>query len=285
MKKTAVILFALMFFCSCKENDLAGMFVGSGPDVNERFANSRQAAASSPIPDIVLEANEYRVYIMTDAHSTGVCPALDGFVSACLGDTTVEKFAFNLGDLVSGRDCFPSVRKNLQPLFEAGRTLFSTPGNHDLYFSQYGQYRELFPLSTYQFRVVTASEGSDLFIVLDSADGKLGTAQRSWLEDVLADARKCSYRNIYVLTHTHFFRKNNSDPFSGSFALEETMYLTSLFAEYGVSCVLSGHDHHYGHTRYRNVDYYVLSALSDSPGIFYRAVFGKSLGLEEIVLR
>jgi len=282
MKKILVILLAALSVCSCDKYNLAGMFVGQGPDVNKRFANSQKLNEESPLPDIVLGSNEYKMFVVTDIHSTGDCPHLVKFVSSCLADTIVEHFVLCLGDVVTGLDTYKAVQRDIQPLVDAGWTFFATPGNHDVNFGQYREYQEMWPRSSYQFRVVTPSAGTDLFIVVDSADGKIGTDQRAWLEESLSKAQNEKYRNRYILTHTHFFKKDNSQSPTGNYALEETMDLTSLFARYGVNYVLCGHDHYYEYTKYRGVDYYVLNALSNTPGSFYRATFGDKLSLEEI---
>jgi len=285
MKNFLCALLVILPLSACSSHDVIGMLSAKGPDVNERFESSRKLNESSPIPDVRVGTDEYFMYVVTDIHSRGECPNLVKFVSACLDGPDVEHVVLCLGDLVTGKESYNGVLRDIQPLYDAGWTLFSTPGNHDICFGLWQQYKEFWPRSTYQFRVVTKSAGTDLFIVLDSADGKLGVSQREWLEDVLLKADGESYRNIYVLTHTHFFRKDGSQETTGNYSLEETMDLVSLFSTHGVDCVLSGHDHYYEYTRFRNVDFYTLSALTEKIGRYYLAAFGEKLKLSEICVQ
>ena len=92
------------------------------------------------------------------------------------------------------------------------------------------------------------------------------------------------YRNIYVYTHTNFFNTDNTQITSGNFSLEETHDLMSLFSSYGVSCVLTGHDHYFENCIFREVSYYTLNALCNEPGSYYKAQFGKELQLTELTI-
>ena len=122
----------------------------------------------------------------------------------------------------------------------------------------------------------------DLYIALASASGKLGTKQRKWLEALLKDKNNGEYRHKIVFTHTHFFKKDESQGHTSNFNIEETYDLMSLFAEYGVDLVLQGHAHHRDLTVFKGVSYLRLDAMEDHySNAFYTVIkMGESFGYE-----
>lgn len=281
MRKFLLIVF-LVLATSCNEKDVVGIFFGQSCNVEERF---KESAPKGFIKEIEASKDDYQVYVVTDLHIGDKTPRLDAFVEAFVSDKEAEPFCLCLGDLVKIKGRMKIAREAFQPIFDAGKQLFISIGNHDISFSQWEEYKGYFNTSVYQFTVLTPSQGKDLFICLDSAEGSLGRNQREWLEDILEDAVKESYRNIIVFTHTHFFKIDSSQEMSGNFNLEETYYLLDLFDRYGVDYVLTGHDHFYEKTVFRNVCYYTLNSLSETEkkGSYYVFTFGRSLSFKETV--
>lgn len=267
---------------SCSKYDFPGMMCSQGPSSNARFESSAAYFASHPIPDIKAGSDEYCAYFLADIHSSGDTPHLTEFVASALADTTAEKIAVCLGDMVVGEGNHKVVNAALEPIRKAGWQFFCTPGNHDLYFGEWSNYAAFWPLTSYYFRVTTPSAGTDLFISMDSANAATGRKQRAWIEDVLSDAQEADYRHIVVFTHTNFFKRDNSQRMSGNFCAEETYDLLSLFSRYGVDVVLTGHDHSYEKTIFRGVTYYSLNALSElnPSGHWYRFRFGKKIDFD-----
>jgi len=262
-----IILGALLTLISCRSLEVTGMLVGSSPHANERFADSKKYNDANGFKTITVQDNEYSVYVCTDAHVTTSANALSCFVDNCVADKTAAPFAIFLGDATSTTS-FNQFEQCVSPLERAGITLFRTPGNHDLYFSLWSEYLRINNTSSYYFKLVTPSDGTDLFICLDSASGTLGADQRAWLGDILSDA-KGKYRRITVFTHTHFFKRDISQEYTSNFNLEEGYDLEKLFSDSGVSLVLSGHDHFFEDTLFKNVRYLTLAAIEDGGNSAY----------------
>jgi len=282
MKRIFALLFSLVFVLSCDEYDVGGLFFSSSPTSDARFASSSEYNASHPVPDIKAGRNDYRVYICADLHINGTADNTRKYVNACLNDNSAELFSLCLGDMISCSGHMPLAIETLKNLGTHPFKFFSTPGNHDLCFNQWEEYSAEWKSSSYTFKVITPSDGTDLYICLDSADGTLGPSQTKWLEGVLSDLS--SYRNVIVFTHTHFFKKDNSQGHTSNFNLEETYYLLDLFSRSGVDFVLSGHDHFFEKTQFRGVIYYTLAALEESKenGSYYVATVSDGFELEEI---
>ena len=207
---------------------------------------------------------------------------LDKFAAILKADATAAPFWLSLGDIVDGQGNMPVFAEHASV---TGKTLFNTMGNHDLYYNGWKDWQPLFHTSAYTVDAVLPSGARDLFIALDSGNASLGRSQRLWLEETLAAAQG-KYRHITVFTHTHFFRKDSSQGTTSNYAMEETMDLTALFARYGVSQVLTGHDHTQERSLYKGVPYAVLGALKvgePHPG-YTVCSYGDSVSLEFVPL-
>lgn len=263
-------LFAIALAClgllSCDEFDFPGMVAGSSPASNERFAVSKAYNDAHGSAYFGIEGSEYTFYAATDAHVSTTADGLSRFVYDYYTDDAAAPFALFLGDAMDKKNNFGRFLTTVNPIATRGRTLFCTPGNHDLYFGQWTDYIKEMKTASYCFTVnnvlVNTTDLSDLYICLDSASGTLGTDQKAWLEDVLAKA-KGHHRHIIVFTHTHFFKRDNSQGHTSNFNLEEGHYLANLFSENGVDLVLSGHDHFFEDTWFKNVHFVTLTAITD----------------------
>lgn len=274
-------LAACLALSSCGTLDYAGFVAVFDTKADQRFEDSMKYLDGNPFSDVVVASDEYDIYMVTDIHCDGRNDRLERFVSSCISDTESEKVVLCLGDIVNGKDYQENISEKLKPLSDNGWRFFNTLGNHDTYFRQFSIFRKFWPLTSYSFRVITPSGECDFFLCLDSADGTFGTLQRAWMEEQLR-AAKGNYRNIYVFTHTNFFNTDNSQATSGNLSFEETFETMALFSECGVSCVLTGHDHHYECCRFRGVTYYTFNALCNDLGSYYKMSFGKEMSFSEI---
>lgn len=260
----AMICFGLV---SCDKFDFPGMIKGSSPSSNERFAVSKSYNDANGFKHISLMGDEYSFYAATDAHVAETADNLSRFVSDYVADRSDAPFAIYAGDAMDKKNNFSRFLQTVSPISDCGRTLFCTPGNHDLYFGQWTDFIKEMKTATYYFTVADMSSSStndwDLYICLDSASGTLGTDQRAWLEELLAESRG-RYRHIIVFTHTHFFKRDNSQGHTSNFNLEEGYDLANLFSENGVDLVISGHDHFFEDTWFKGVRFITLAALDDS---------------------
>ena len=258
-----IALAAVLASCANEDStlDMKGMFSNNGEPVNTRFEQSMAYNDSVGEIHLNMASDEYVIYMCTDSHITKKTHKnLDYFINR-YNAAAAPKMAIHLGDLIDAQKniaCADSV------LNTANDYLFITPGNHDVYFKQWSEYRSYFHTGTYWLDTNNGSKKLDLFICLDTADGTLGTKQMKWLRDLLAKTSKAGYRRIIVFTHTHFWKLDDSQGHTSNFALEETYELATLLAEYGVEFVWSGHQHARQSVIFKGVNYLVLDATKDS---------------------
>ena len=290
----------------CNPNyDLAGFLNGTSPEVSTRFEQSIAYNDSVGVPAVVVPSADYRVYVCTDSHIDSIPTNLTTFVQAAAADTLCP-FALHLGDLVNaqghipgafsllqapplpllrreGESLAPIVEGNLSPLpLCRGSRRGSHPylaialGNHDIYFNQWDEWRSYFGTSVYWFyTMLPDSTVLDRFICLDSAEGTLGTAQLQWLRELLTTnhlplTTNHPFRHTIVFTHTHLFKRDNSQGHTSNYAIEETYELTSLLEQGGVDMYWCGHDHSREITDYAGFTSIVVDAIEDHyPPAFY----------------
>ena len=261
----------LLMLVSCGKNiDYLGIFYTGNESPDERFAQSMSYNAEHGYDKITGVPDYYEVYVMSDIHVDFSTDNLDSFVSDYLADTVAAPFALCLGDLINATDHFDYFAEHVQPVTDAGRKVYYTVGNHDLYFDQWPEYFKRFGSSTYWFEVQTVSGNKDLYIAIESGSGTLGVDQRDWLEGLLSEKHNQGYRHIVVFTHTHLFKKDTSQGHTSNFNLEETYDLLDLFDRYDVSLVLQGHSHSRDLTTFKDVVYLRVDALEDHyPDAYY----------------
>ena len=260
---------------SCNPNyDMAGMLNGSSPEVSTRFEQSMAYNDSVGIPAVVVPSADYCVYVCTDSHIDSIPTNLTTFVQAAAADTLCP-LLLHLGDLVNAQGHIPYAVSLLTPN-QSPLTTFLALGNHDIYFNQWDEWRSYFGTSVYWFyTMLPDSTVLDRFICLDSAEGTLGTAQLQWLREILTTnhlplTTNHPFRHIIVFTHTHLFKRDNSQGHTSNYAVEETYELTSLLEQGGVDMYWCGHDHSREITDYAGFTSIVVDAIEDHyPPAFY----------------
>lgn len=262
-----ILAIATLVIAGCNPNyDMPGMFNGSSVRADVRFDQSMQYNAQAGYAHLIVPEN-YRVYACTDSHVDSTTRHLEQFVKAYKADARCP-FAIHLGDLINAKGNYPRFFAAMQVVPEGyipGKdTVFYTPGNHDLYFNQWEEYKKYVHTSTYWFDTRT-SDGKllDLFICLDSGEGTLGVKALDWLRETLAQKSQEGYRHIIVFTHTHMFKHDDSQGHTSNYSMEETYEITSLLSRYCVDMYWSGHDHSREVIRYGAVTYIVVDALED----------------------
>ena len=268
MKKNYLYLMAALVLSACNENstlDIAGMFSPNGEVVNTRFEQSMAYNQTRGELTFDMGADDYIVYVCTDSHITKKRHQnLDYFINQYRAEMA-PKLAIHLGDLIDAQKNLPCADSILHfPGQTSKDTVLVTPGNHDIYFKQWTEFREFFKTGTYWFETRNGTKKLDLFICLDSAEGTLGTKQTEWLRNLLEAKSKENYRRIIVYTHTHLWKLDMSQGHTSNMALEETYELTSLLSQYKIPYVWSGHQHARQSVVFKGVNYLVLNATKDT---------------------
>ena len=266
-KKIYYIALALVLSaCASKDSslDIAGMFSSNGEPVDVRFKQSKAYNDSVAEIHLNVASDNYTVYVCTDSHITRKSHKNLDYFMAQYKAAESPKVAVHLGDLINAQQNFACADSILHFAGQTvADTIFVTPGNHDLYFKQWTEFRSFFKTGTYWFDTNNGDKKLDLFICLDSGDGTLGVEQMNWLRTLLADKAKDGYRRIIVFTHTHFWKLDNSQGHTSNYSMEETYELTALFAKHGVEFVWCGHQHARQSVIFKGVNYLVLDATKD----------------------
>ena len=246
--------------------DLAGMFCGTSPKIDERFAESQVYNDSIGFATLQAPSEDYRVYVCTDTHIDTTQVRWTKFIESYRADTLCP-VAIHLGDIIDAQNhydgmysAYQAVPKIIPDKYD---TLMVVAGNHDIYFEQWSQFIKYFKTCTYYFIVRTPSGKQDLFICYDSADGTLGTEQLKWLKDKLEWAHTQGFRHIIGCTHTHLFKRDGSQGHTSNYTMEETYALLNLFSSHGVDMIWSGHDHTREITRVSGMTCIVVDSMKD----------------------
>ncbi len=279
-------LTTILLLVACERYDVAGFVSPPSKAVDARFEQSLAWQGLCGESQINVPADEYDFYVATDIHTSNSVENITAFMTQARNDASAY-FSLVLGDLVDCKGAFPLFVSALKynALTQARNdTVFTTVGNHDLFFDQWDDYAHYFGAATYSF-VVKTPNFSDLFVAIDSASGTLGCKQLQWLKRLLEE-RRSAYRWCVVFTHTNLFKTDLSQFPSGNLLEDETYELTDVFAQNDVDLVLTGHDHYREELTYKNVRYVSVDALKDGlPKVHYLVVHsGKKLSYDFVPL-
>ena len=260
VKRTLATASLALLLMGCNRVDLKGFIMPTGDVVNSRFEQSLALHDSKPVANLSAE-EEYLFYVCTDPHISSTTNNLRRFVGDFRSDPEAL-FGIVLGDCIDSLGSMPTYVEAINHLVDTRPSpIFSLLGNHDLYFSQWHNFRDLVGPSHYWFEV-SHSAGKDIFLALDTASGTLGVRQMGWLREFLAQHR-ADYRHCIVVTHANIFYNDNSQRTSGNLPLDETMELLDLFDNHDVLLCLQGHDHHRDDLSFRGVRYTIVGTLRD----------------------
>lgn len=263
-----VVLMLIATICvSCGADarlDIPGMFFGSSPKIDERFAESQTYNQQAGFATLKAQGDDYRVYVCTDTHITKTRARWQHFIDTYHADSQCP-VAIHLGDIIDARTDFAYVEEALKPDMPNAQkhdTLMAVCGNHDIYFKLWEKFIKTFKTSSYYF-VVETPNAKDLFIVYDSADGTVGSKQLQWLEETLQWADQQGFRHKVVCTHTHCFKRDGSQGHTSNYTIEETYALLNLFTKHGIAMLWSGHDHNREITQVKGMTCIVVDSMRD----------------------
>lgn len=260
--RVLLAVFMVSAVCSCSHLDIKGLIMPTGDGVDLRFGQSSKMNENFKAA-VINTAENYVFYVATDPHVDQTHENLTIFNDAFRNDTDAS-FGVILGDCIDIPD---NLTKYLEALsYDRTRHIYEHPvfhvlGNHDAYFNGWEDYKELIGPSVYWFETVFPG-GTDLYIVLDTATGTLGTKQTRWLKGFM-EKNRAGYRHCVILTHTNFFYTDNSQTSSGNMPIEESFALIDFFGQHDVTLVLQGHDHYREELTYKDVNYTVVGAIAD----------------------
>ncbi|HBS88899.1 MAG: hypothetical protein A2W91_00840 [Bacteroidetes bacterium GWF2_38_335] len=252
---TKVIIFLLVCISlvSCKKLDPKGLFASDDP-ANKRFEQSQDWNTAHPAVEIITGSDSYTIFALGDSH-IGETASLDSFLT----EATEQNITAVLmaGDLTTGHVEDQMRSSDIINMHDT-LNIFTTPGNHDLFFDGWETFFSLFGASSYYFSVKTPS-ASDLFICLDTGGATLGKDQFEWLKNLLESERN-NFRHCIIFTHINFPRFRTI--FSSNQAAEEMYTLFDLMSKHKVDMVIGAHDHERNAVQFGNTLYVTMDAFS-----------------------
>jgi Calcineurin-like phosphoesterase len=159
-------------------------------------------------------------------------------------------FVVNVGDMIEGYSTDTSLLKNqweeyMQIISPLTMPVYMTPGNHDITFdAALGMYERYVGKPYYSFDIKGLH-----FIVLDNSrwesSATLPKEQLDWLAADLKEHQNARY--IFVLQHKPFWYNSTAD--------NRPDTLHTLFRNFGVDAVITGHFHDYFSGRFDGIIY------------------------------
>lgn len=247
-----LVILSAFYLVSCNA-DPKGLV--SSSDVDKRFEDSAYLAGEN---DLEI-TGEFSFVVISDTHIYhGDASKLAALKERLNQDGKNDQFVIACGDIsqCGSKEDFDAVKNALKPELP----VYTTLGNHDLYFDGWHNYQAVFGKSCYTFKA-----GPVRFISFDSANGTLGRKQKNWLEEVL---RNKTESLTVVFTHFEFFSPN-TETIQQYTDIEEVYYLVHLFKETGVDYIFMGHSHDFYDKDVDGVHYVNISDFVDKQD-YYR---------------
>ncbi len=252
---------AAVLLTACEQYDVKGFFASPSSGVDIRYEQS--SAMAEPDNIDIADTDTYTVWCCGDIHCMDSADNFRSMLRSAVEGNGDPLIVIANGDLTDREGGLYEVRRIIDSETHGSETphIFTSIGNHDLFFNQWEVYRTLFGRSFYSFDVKT-SGGTDLFICLDTGNAQLGSSQKEWLENLLRQNRN-RYRHCTIFTHTNLWLSDYSQFPTGSMPTQETIYLAGLAAEYSVQLFIQSHDHHRDEREMNGVTYVTLDAIND----------------------
>lgn len=229
MKKYLILFLSLLFF-SCKYS--AGNIFYQGNSVNNR--DTKLTTISGP----GTQSGEYKVLIFTDKHTGSISKSSNAkkildWIDGQGADK--PKFALDLGDSTDtgSEQEFIEYKSFCQTMESKGVTVYSTPGNHDLYNSGWQYWKKY---STSESAFYKFETGNFSWYSFDTATGNVGLSQLSELQKAFSSDPnpKIVFSHYPVIADKLIFCIQDTT---------ERNILLSLFAKNNVKMTLGGHIH------------------------------------------
>ncbi|MCL2127298.1 MAG: metallophosphoesterase [Treponema sp.] len=199
-------LWALLLACQLLpggcSNDLLGLFRSNGLDERLREKDSFRYLLPEEM-ELNLGAG-YSFIVVSDTHiENGSAKELEELRDRIIADSEI-KFVVITGDITQNGD-----RRDLEKALEiaaslrsSGKPCYPVIGNHDVYFNNWRNWKELIGSTRYRINGGTAT-----LFMLDSANACFGKEQLDWLERGIKSAEG----RVFVFTHANLFTKGPAD--------------------------------------------------------------------------
>jgi len=184
----------LFFGCTV---DLLGLFGSTG--LSERFAERNNFKFLLPEQRTITLGNDFSFIVLSDTHiENGDAFGLEKLAEVITPD---DKFVIIIGDITQ---CAyeQDIKKFIEIAGLMGIPCYPVIGNHDIYFNNWSNWKELIGSTCYRID----GGGATLFI-LDSANAYFGKDQLDWLDSELTGAKG----RVFAFTHTNFFVESPTD--------------------------------------------------------------------------
>jgi predicted phosphodiesterase len=193
-----IILAACRFLSACTV-DLPGLIVSHNLDERLRERNTFKFLTADSYPTIPLP-DEYSFLVVSDTHIlNGNAHGLEKLKNAVTGADI--KFVVFAGDVTQcGYE--DDILKFIEIAGDLGVPCYPILGNHDIYFNNWTNWKNLIGSSTYRI-----DGGNTTLIMLDTANACFGKFQLDWLENELKTAKN----HVFVFTHTNLFVESPAD--------------------------------------------------------------------------
>jgi predicted phosphodiesterase len=195
-----VFLAALSLPIACNV-DLFGL-ISSGELDTRLESKNKFAFLGSADRNLPLE-EPYSFIVLTDPHiEKGNAHGLEKLKDVIKGDTGDKvSFVVITGDITqNGR--LKDVQKFIEIAGTLGVPCYPVIGNHDIYFDNFSNWRELIGSTRYRI-----DHSNTTLFILDSANAAFGAAQLDWLRDELKTAKN----HVFVFTHANLFVHSPGD--------------------------------------------------------------------------
>jgi predicted phosphodiesterase len=190
----SVPLLMILFLEACTL-DISGFFASTG--LNERLKAKNTFNFLSEEDRDLSPGDEYSFIVLSDTHiENGNTYGLERLAQVIDG----AAFVVITGDITQYGD-----RNDIQEFIKIARSLgvpcYPVLGNHDIFFHNWQEWRDLIGSSSYR---IGAPGGSTTLFILDSANATFGGSQLNWLERELRIANPW----VFVFTHTNLQVEN-----------------------------------------------------------------------------
>ena len=217
-----------IFSLSGCNNDLLGLFGATDLDIRWQARNTFNFL--TPGDRNISLGEAYSFIVIGDTHiNNGDTYGLYKLKDV-VKDGDIKFVVFN-GDITQN-----GKRKDIEAYIQIARSLgvpcYPVAGNHDIYFGNWPEWKELIGSTCYRI-----NGGSAVLLILDSANAYFGAAQLDWLEDELNKAGG----RVFVFSHVNLFAENPAN-FQHFTDIRERARITSLLKGRG-DAMFMGHVH------------------------------------------